>query len=467
MALSWGDKLSRTRFLRRVESFKRPGPQRVFPLASPPRIQREGVGQGQGLRGAEAVRRGRVLRCGGLDELDGLGGGHGAIGGGGDELPEGLDAAVAGNEDAGGGRMAVLARDDAAGGVKRDQVAERGGLRSASDGDEEAADLERAHGAILHVLDLDGEEVLLGDEAYGDGVEDELDVGLFAQAGDGGLFGPEGVAAVDEEDLVDEVGEVERVLERGIAAAHDGDGLLAIEGPVAGGAVGDAAADELVLLGKPELAVARADGKNHGAAFVAAFFGDDDLHAALVVDLDGPLEDNFGPEPARLCLDARGEVVARQVRLDGVVLDVRCVDDLSAADQRLEHKDGARGAPGVDGGGEAGGATADDDDVVHGDYLWAASSFSISGASAAGSEVGWQRCTTLPERSTRNLVKFHSMSPGASAPFMPCWARSLRNFSISSFGPSSSGMAALRNTKSGSASGPFTSVLASWSNCVL
>ena len=66
---------------------------------------------------------------------------------------------------------------------------------------------------------------------------------------------------------------------------------------------------------------------------------------------------------------------------------------------------------------------------------------------SSGFVVGWKRLTTFPSRSIRNLVKFHSMSPGASAPLSPCLARRLRRPAMSASGASSLGRAFLRNAK--------------------
>ena len=62
----------------------------------------------------------------------------------------------------------------------------------------------------------------------------------------------------------------------------------------------------------------------------------------------------------------------------------------------------------------------------------------MAGAIDSGVAFGAERSTTLPLRSTRNVVKFHLMA----------------------FVPSRPGAFSYRRTKSGCASGPLTSILA-------
>jgi hypothetical protein len=58
------------------------------------------------------------------------------------------------------------------------------------------------------------------------------------------LLGAQRIAAVHQRDLGGDVGQIQRLLDRGVAAADDGDLLIAVEKAVAGGAGGNAAALE-------------------------------------------------------------------------------------------------------------------------------------------------------------------------------------------------------------------------------
>ena len=79
----------------------------------------------------------------------------------------------------------------------------------------------------------------------------------------GGLRG-ERVAAVQDDDLADGVGQRERLLQGGVAAAHDADRAVAHERRVAARAVADAAALQALLALDAEGPQARAGGEDHG-----------------------------------------------------------------------------------------------------------------------------------------------------------------------------------------------------------
>src|SRR6185369_13946150 len=81
---------------------------------------------------------------------------------------------------------------------------------------------------------------------------DELDLRVLPGAVLHDLGGAELVAAVEQLDLVRELGEEERFLHRRVAAADDGDVLALEEEAVAGGARRDAVAGELLLVRKPD-----------------------------------------------------------------------------------------------------------------------------------------------------------------------------------------------------------------------
>ena len=76
------------------------------------------------------------------------------------------------------------------------------------------------------------------------------------------------VAAVDDGDGGGEAGEEEGFFHGAVAAADHGDVLVLEERAVAGGAVGQAVAGELVFSGYAEVAVAGAGGEDDGAGLV-------------------------------------------------------------------------------------------------------------------------------------------------------------------------------------------------------
>jgi len=85
---------------------------------------------------------------------------------------------------------------------------------------------------------------------------------------------------VDDRDLGGELRQEERLLHRRVAAPDHDHLTVAVEGAVAGGAVGDAAAVQRALRLEPELARCRAGGDDHGLRQVLV---------APDVDLEGAL----------------------------------------------------------------------------------------------------------------------------------------------------------------------------------
>ena len=82
------------------------------------------------------------------------------------------------------------------------------------------------------------------------------------------LLGAQGVAAVHQGHLGGDVGEVQGLLDRGVAAADHRHLLPAIEEAVAGGAGGHAPPAELLLGGEPQIAGAGPGGNDQGVAGV-------------------------------------------------------------------------------------------------------------------------------------------------------------------------------------------------------
>ena len=84
----------------------------------------------------------------------------------------------------------------------------------------------------------------LGDaeDLVDDAVPDDVDLRVAEQPVLQDLFGAQRVAAMDEGDPARVVGQIERFLDRGVAAADDDDLLVAEEEPVAGRAGRDAEA---------------------------------------------------------------------------------------------------------------------------------------------------------------------------------------------------------------------------------
>ena len=101
------------------------------------------------------------------------------------------------------------------------------------------------HSALeaAHVPLLDSEHL------FDDGAGEELDVGVSDGAVQHDAAGAEVLAAIDDGDLCSEAREEESFFHRRVAAADDGDLLAGGEKAVAGGAGGDAVADQGLFAG--------------------------------------------------------------------------------------------------------------------------------------------------------------------------------------------------------------------------
>ena len=260
--------------------------------------------------------------------------------------------------------MAVLARDDVADLVHLDEGAEALVLGYAAHGHEKAADRDLTQGAVELVPDLHGGQTLVGDQTVDRGIVDELHVLPRGQTLHGGILAAKGIPAVDQIDLVGKVGQIEGVLQGGVAAAHDGDVLLAEEVAVAGRAVGDASPDQLVLPVHTELTVFRAGSKDDRAAFVGVPGGRDLLFLPEVSHAGDLLQTDLRAEADGLIVELVCKVKAGDMGLNGIVLDIGGVDDLPAPGLGLEHQNGLGSPPGVDRSGQTGRAGADDDNIV-------------------------------------------------------------------------------------------------------
>ena len=171
--------------------------------------------------------------------------------------------------------------------------------------------------------------------------------------------------------LLHKPGEVHRLFHRRVAAADDHDVLAAEERAVAHRAGADAPALERVLALEPEpLGLrARGDDERLGGVLVVVVAGPDAEGALRQVHLVHVLGDDLGPLVRRLLAERLHQLGPGDLLGEaGVVLDVVRDHELpagdAAADEPFEHERLEVRARGVDRGGVAGGAGADDDDVA-------------------------------------------------------------------------------------------------------
>lgn len=120
------------------------------------------------------------------------------------------------------------------------------------------------------VLDHDAGELALALKGHDAAVHKACDVPAREHGADVRRLGAELIAAVYYVNLRADIGEEQRVLKGGVAAAGDGDGAVLVEGAVADCAVADAVAGELVFAVYAEFAVLGAGGEDYGLGGVVA-----------------------------------------------------------------------------------------------------------------------------------------------------------------------------------------------------
>ena len=134
-----------------------------------------------------------------------------------------------------------------------------------ADRDEHAVGAPLRDRAGLDVLQRDAahlERIVVAEHVEQHGVPDHRDLGVLEQPVLQDFLGAEMVAPVHHGDMRGEVGQEQRLLDRGVAAANHHHVLAAIEEAVAGRAGRDAVALEFLLGGQIEPARLRA-GREH------------------------------------------------------------------------------------------------------------------------------------------------------------------------------------------------------------
>ena len=193
----------------------------------------------------------------------------------------------------------------------------------------------------------------------------ELDLGVGERAVLHDLRGAQLVAPVDDGDGGRELGEEDRLLERGVAAADDRDRLLPEEEAVTRRAGGHAVAEQLLLGGQAEHAGLGAGRDDHRPAPELAVADPDPERGLGEVDPVGVGGDELGAEALGLLPELHHQLGTEDaVGEAGVVLDVGREHELPAGADALDDDGLEVGATRVDRGGQSGRAGADDDELV-------------------------------------------------------------------------------------------------------
>jgi hypothetical protein len=254
--------------------------------------------------------------------------------------------------------------------VDVDLAAHQLGLGHVADGDERARHLQVAllFGVDVAQPGVAERAVVAGHELVHHVGREELDVVGRARPLEHDLRGPELRPAVDHRDLPGELGEEDRLLHGRVAAAHDHGVAVLEEGGVAGGAVGDPAAAQLLLAWDDQLAVLGAHGQDHGLGAVLGVAHPHLVHPTGLggqLDARGLLGDQAGAEALGLAAEVGHHLRAHDpVGVARVVLHVGRLLEQPAPGVALDHQRLEVGARRVERRRVARRAAADDDDVL-------------------------------------------------------------------------------------------------------
>src|ERR1700730_11314991 len=209
------------------------------------------------LNGSDRLEECRVLEVGGLilasalPILDPFARRYdrgGCIADRGGDLAGQLAADVAGRKDAGNaGHHRHRVGEVVARGVMVDVHVDERGVRDEPDEDEDTADGELALLTAVHVAQREPLHTVDSVDRIHHGVREELDLGVVARLIEQDRLGAEPVPAVDDRHLAGVAREEDSLLNGRVTAANHREMHIPEERAVTDGAVGDAAASELLL----------------------------------------------------------------------------------------------------------------------------------------------------------------------------------------------------------------------------
>src|SRR6266852_2038670 len=303
-----------------------------------------------------------------FQELFSVQGGHAAGAGGGDRLAIAMVLHIAGDENAGDGRLAAIQGNKVAVGIHFELAAEDNSVGVVADSDKDTIKLnlgsDISHGiAQAHTADVSvGVRKNLVDHRGRH--EFDFFIGPCAIEHD---FGSAKLrAAMNEIDLAGVAGQEDGLFHRGISAAYHGYWFAAEKVSVACSARGNAVAHEVALGRKPEEARRGARGNDQRLGFIRFLAGDNLKRAAAEDNFTHRARFEFGAEPFRLLAHVVNQLGPQNTLGEtGVIFNHGGQGELAAGFVAIDHQGLEVGASGIDCGGESGAAAANDDDVMH------------------------------------------------------------------------------------------------------
>ena len=211
------------------------------------------------------------------------------------------------------------------------------------------------------VLHRDRAEPVLAQEPDHGGIQDKLHILRPLHPVHQGGRRPKLVPAMDEIHLAAQGGKIQRVRHGGVAAAHDGHLLAPIEGPVAGGAIGDARPHEPILVGMAQLPGSGAHAQDHRVGGIGfAVHGEGLLLCRQLKISDGPVDHRQIELSGVLLQGRRQSVPVGAAGHARIVLHPMGLHDLAAGKELLEELHVGPAPGGIDACRQARRTAADD-----------------------------------------------------------------------------------------------------------
>ena len=181
-----------------------------------------------------------------------------------------------------------------------------------------------------------------------------------------------------QRDLAGDVGQIQRLFDRGVAAADHGHRFVAIEETIAGGAGRDALTHESLFGGQANVLGGGAGGDDQRVAGVLALIADQPDRLLVEVGGVDVVKHHLGVETLGMLLETRHQVRPHHaVGIGRPVIDVGGGHQLAALGHAGDQHRIEVGACGIDGGGVAGRAGTEDEEFV------------VTGAHGDGSSRWW------------------------------------------------------------------------------
>src|SRR5579883_665839 len=302
-----------------------------------------------------------------FQELLGVYGGHAAGAGGGDGLAIAVVLHISGDENARHPGQAAVPGDEVAVLVHIELAPKHGRVRDVTDSHEEAVDFDDASIAALRIADFHAlHRALRGNDFLDDGWRHEFDFLIGSCAIKHDFRRAKFVAAVNQMHFAGVAREEIGFLHGGVAAANNRNGLAAEEEAVTGGARRNAVADKFALAGETEHARGSAGGDDQSPRDVVHVAGFNAKRPDAQIHVGDGAGAKFRAEFLRLFAHVFDEFRTHDaVRKARKILDVGGERKLAAGFVPINHHGLKVGASRIDGGGEAGAATSNDDDVMH------------------------------------------------------------------------------------------------------